>query len=208
METVQAKALIWDTLKRTWQSATGRIADIFSGRQHYLDQEQDVNLDLANRILSGDISIADAQAQIKENLLRNYTTQYLLGKGGLEQMSQRDWGIIGAQVKKQYDFINRLLIQDIADGKYEDAEKLAARLQRYMQTGNQAFSRAGLEATPANTRLKWVYSPGKKHCTDCTAFNGQVKTKQEWTGLGYHPQSSNLACLGIHCGCKFEEVDG
>ena len=48
----------------------------------------------------------------------------------------------------------------------------------------------------------WRFTPGKDHCTDCLFLNGVTLTWSEWQWLGIHPQSYDLECGGLRCGCQ------
>jgi hypothetical protein len=77
---------------------------------------------------------------------------------------------------------------------------------RYPDVVNQAI----LATAEEKTKLEWVYSPEKEHCTICSALNGIVAYAREWDELGVRPQNppnpalskDNGGCGGWRCGCE------
>ncbi len=54
-----------------------------------------------------------------------------------------------------------------------------------------------------NTMMTWVIESGNP-CPDCIDRNGQVKTFQEWVGLGL-PREGATIC-GAYCKCELHET--
>lgn len=44
---------------------------------------------------------------MRQEIKDEYIRQYLLGRGGISQMTQADWGSIGGMLKKQYTYLER-----------------------------------------------------------------------------------------------------
>lgn len=67
-------------------------------------------------------------------------------------------------------------------------------------------ARARLMAV-ADKKKKWVMNPAKENCVDCQRLDGRVYRARIWAKYGLEPQSPDLACFGIHCGCDFVDTD-
>lgn len=114
-------------------------------RARLLSREKQFNTGLAERLFNRSISINQWQVEMRAHIVQNYKAQYVLGKG-TTQLTQRDYGIIGSQVKKQYAFLNQFA-QEIANGRYtvDQARMVAARQQMYAMSSNQAYERGKAE---------------------------------------------------------------
>ena len=89
-------------------------------------------------------------------------------------------------------------------------DRLTGRLDLWVNNGLQAWNRGKIETTPPigqpEPRFMWMLGGTEKHCTDCAALDGQVKTSSEWASAGIQPQSPDLECGGWRCDCRLEEV--
>lgn len=93
------------------------------------------------------------------------------------------------------------LAEAIISGEFEDQEEaLFSRLAMWVTTalGVVSLGKLFLDVTVFQI---WLYSPLKKHCSDCLGLNGQVHTVAEWNDFfartGKRPQSRELACHGF-----------
>jgi len=90
-----------------------------------------------------------------------------------------------------------------------EGKPVAYRLPMW-KNGIERIDELGKFANPNLTLLRWNVTPGKKHCSTCGGFNGQVKTRQEWERIamdtGHFPKSRSLACGGFRCGCYMSEA--
>jgi 2'-5' RNA ligase len=56
-------------------------------------------------------------------------------------------------------------------------------------------------------KLKWTYDPKKEHCVDCRNLHNKVYRASVWEKMGIWPQSAELNCFGLHCGCSTAPTD-
>jgi len=72
----------------------------------------------------GDVQIDSRswETSMRQQILEAYKQQYMLGKGGIEQMTAQDWGSIGGMVADQYRYLDRFA-QQIADGLLSEGGK-------------------------------------------------------------------------------------
>jgi len=97
---------------------------------------------------------------------------------------------------------------DVKKGSKANGGKLAPLLSRvelwvnqYTAVENQAFLMASKDQ-----KLLWVVGP-TEHCPDCAKYEGRVYRASTWAKYGIRPQSSQLACHGFRCQCRFEPSD-
>jgi len=134
----------------------------------------------------------------REELKQEYIRQYLLGIGGLERMTQADWGSIGGMLKEQYHPHLDNFLQDIRDGKLSEAQ-IRMRAQMYIDSAHEAYERAHArcaEELGMDEEL-WLLDPPAEHCEDCVAF-----AQEGWKPKGYFPMpgAGKTQCL-THCRC-------
>jgi hypothetical protein len=122
---------------------------------------------LAALVANGSISAETFTAQFRDQVKQEFLRQAMLGKGGREAMTSRDWGIVGRQLRDQYVYIDGFAA-DIANGRYTDSEAaLRYRMDMYFESARQSFNRMRLEAH--NIRgLPQIPGDGKTAClTKC-----------------------------------------
>ena len=72
---------------------------------------------------------------------------------------------------------------------------------RYNQMRNQ-----GALLAAKNQKMEWVLHLAhftKEPCEDCLKMNGRVYRREVWLKAQVFPQSRDLKCNGVNCGCKF-----
>ena len=108
---------------------------------------------LADRLDSGNLTTAQWQDRMRREIKDIHRTQYIIGRGGREQMTQRDYGRLGADLRwMQYKKLDGFAL-DIANGKtlpdgstrpYSRAE-IRARSNLYMNAANKQYWRGKTE---------------------------------------------------------------
>jgi hypothetical protein len=152
-----------------------------------------------DRLLAG--GALDAfEAAFREEIKDLYIQNYLLGIGGLERMTQADWGSIGGSLTEQYRWLNGFM-QDIADGKLSE-EQIRARAGMYLNSSREAYERAhGKCARELGMDTEeWHTDPAKENCEDCLAFEAEGPQP---LGRFPIPGAGATRCL-TNCGCVRE----
>jgi hypothetical protein len=91
-------------------SATRKVVDeVRRGTQERLNQ---LALDLQSGKLT---NTAEFAIEMRDSLRDLYTTTHILARGGLDQMEQKDWGMLGQSLKEQYSYVNSM-VRDIENG--------------------------------------------------------------------------------------------
>lgn len=136
--------------------------------------------ELATLTANGDVSATTFNTQARIQIKDEYLRQYILGRGGRNNMTQRDWGIVGRQLRDQYAFLDNLTNQ-IASGVYEDnVAGLHNRLNLYIESAQQAYSTAQTEDRGI-PRLSQVPADGQTICmTRCKCTLEFVRTVLGW----------------------------
>jgi hypothetical protein len=174
----------WDNATKHFRNPKGRFISqeqVTALRREYIAGERAINDRLAERLFKHEIDINQWRAEMRANLRRTYITQYMLAKGGKGQMTQRDYGILGSQLKKQYNFLDKFT-QDIYNGKYSERQQamVAARQQLYAESSSQAFERGSAEAFGPLQLPAWP-GDGSTQCLSNCRCNWFIKTLKDGT---------------------------
>ena len=194
-----------------WEPRAGRYRDLQTGRWV---SAREVREAMAERIRVGvervdalcdalearRITIAEWQAGVADEIRLIRTQVAALGKGGWERMMQADWGRVGAQCKRQYQYLQRFA-QAIADAKLSPAQ-IKARARLYMNAAREAYfkARRAVEKKLGRREVRWVLTAAE-HCPDCEAL-----AAKGWMPIGdlaQYPGDGQTQC-GPNCKCYLE----
>lgn len=145
------------------------------------------------------IAPADWRNAMRQEIKDEYIRQYLLGRGGRDQMTATDWGSVGGMLKEQYGHLDAFAAQVDAGALSEG--QIRARARMYVASAREAFERAngraqGVPAMPAypgdgstvcltNCKCTWVFEQAETgwlcywqlgradHCDDCLGRAGE-----------------------------------
>lgn len=135
---------------------------------------------------------------MRGEIKREYIRQYLLGIGGVEQMTPARWGQIGGLLGRDYKILNAFTAE-IATGELSEAA-IRARAAMYIRSAGEAYERANqiVQVAAGMTEMRWALTPGAKHCETCLEFAdmGWVKIADDPYG-GCVPKRGCTICLCI-----------
>lgn len=138
---------------------------------------------------------------VLEVVTHTFIYTYLLGRGGLNAMSQEDYDEIAAMVAFQVSYL---------DNFYQESVELSlaaiqARSALYFGAARIAFFTglaAAVLSSGAYTEESWILDPLAEHCVDCVAFAAEGwQAIGRWSGTGVYPGSGHTECLG-GCRCR------
>jgi hypothetical protein len=122
---------------------------------------------LAEDLFTGGLSLGDWEARMHDYIKEIYTSSGAIAKGGWGEMTQSDWGRIGAALKKQYKYLHGFA-QDIAANRDNIAlGSIQARANMY---GNSAGYMVMLLSVDGDilSQLPWLPKDGSTEClTNC-----------------------------------------
>jgi hypothetical protein len=129
---------------------------------------------------------------VRERIIR----LYVLGRGGLEQMTDNDWIVVQNLTDAQYRYLQGFGAA-IAEGGLSPA-MIQARAGQYADAARPALGTARQVAVElaGYKQERWVRTASES-CLDCIAFDGMG-----WQALGYFPipGAGRTRCL-THCRC-------
>lgn len=171
----------------SWETETKRYRDNSSGRflshetvrdlrDDYLTALKAEPVDLAAQLASGDLSLRQWEAGMRDHIRATFVAQALLGCGGENAATPAVYGVVGAQVKAQYGFL-RGFAQEIAAGTLSDAQ-ISTRAQLYTASATQAYERA--RAGSFEVTLPQYPGDGSQDCkANCNCSWEIVETADE-----------------------------
>jgi len=125
----------------------------------------------AKQLVDGTLDVGTWQEQMRGEIKREYIRQYLIGKGGLENMTPADWGSIGGSVAEQYKWLDRFAEQ-IASGEEASEGRIRRRSEMYINSAREALERAKRRAAEEaeQNEVWWKRDPDAESCADCEDF--------------------------------------
>lgn len=183
-----------------WNSNGREVADAhIQGKLDVVVDDFKGNVErLSDRLESGNLSIADWQERMRREIKDLHRTQYIVGKGGVDQMTPRDWGRLGSDLRwMQYRKLDGFAL-DIADGKLSPAQ-ISARSKMYMDASNKQYWRGKTEAKIAAGYIeeqRFLGSNTKTHCDICKGF-----ARQGRVSIGTLPEPGTECDGKVRCRC-------
>lgn len=139
---------------------------------------------LADLVSEEQITPEDYIAGLRDEMKSSMIQQIMLGRGGRESMTARDWGIVGGLLSKQYALHDGFLA-DLKAGALS-RDQIAARGRLYMEAGGEAFER-GKAASYGVYSLPAYPKDGSSECMNgcgCTwrfeTLEGESNTNCYW----------------------------
>jgi len=176
---------LWDQGKRIFERLRGddvtttvkpdpEIRDTFLEKERRAGHSEASNRELLNGQITVQRWVLDFRTRLKDV----YRNEYLLGRGGRQNMTASDWGKLGAMLKKQYQYLNGFA-RDIQAGKVSEGQ-MARRAQMYFDSSRQAFERGKSSAT-GMPDLPAYPGDGQTQClSNCQCTWDIEETNTEW----------------------------
>lgn len=198
-----------DPLGYGWNARAARYVDLSTGRfvaqadvVAVMERRIEIGIgrlqDMARGVIEGRVDVAALQEAGVVELRRINTQLAALGRGGWGQMSQADWGRVGAHLRQEYEYW-RNFMQDIASGNLTEAQ-ISARLSMY---GNHAWQSYWMQDETAKREAgaveeRNILDDGAAHCVECPEL-----TARGWVAIGALPPPGARACVA-NCRCTIE----
>lgn len=198
------------TPEYVWDERTGKYASASTGRfvkfsrvRDSLDQvalRSQANMrGLSEQLLSGNMSLAEWQARMAQEIKTLHTASAAAANGGWAQMSKSDWGSAGAKIKRQYQYLQNFA-NEIASGKQPLNGRLLVRSDLYGKAGRGTYEdmrRRYQEQSNLMDEERRVLGEAE-HCPDCLDYAGEG-----WQPIGSLPRIGESVCR-TNCACTFE----
>jgi len=136
-----------DRAKRYRDTSTGRFITQHKAvtlRDYYIEAKKGEMDSLTRRLVDKQINLQQWTLEMRNQVKDTFINEYMLARGGRQNMTQADWGRVGAMLKKQYNFAEGFA-KDIDAGKVS-AGQIQTRARMYVDSATQAFERAKSES--------------------------------------------------------------
>jgi hypothetical protein len=205
MQTVtrtDALEFTWDANSQRYRIISGAGKGQFVGQQAMealsrkaiaqLSTDREV---ITTLLLTEKINVATWEKAQAQALKQLEITSYALGRGGIGQMNQRDYGLIGARLRSQYTEL-RKFSEDIQAGKLTPAQ-IRARA-RMFHSGSRGGLEAGREESHNKAGFRWERRRRTKteSCVPCVEYE-----KRGWVPIGTLPTPTVACTCRFNCGC-------
>lgn len=169
--------------KRYYNNETHRFASfaqVDAWAQETLRVSTSATESLAEMVADQRLNVADWQRAMKDVVKHEHIAKYVAGRGGLESMTQADWGRIGGVLGKQYRYLAGFA-QEIADGTLSEAQ-IRARAAMYVRSSRDSFERAKAAAMGA-PELPAYPGDGTTECLCIISGESRVLTPGGWVPI-------------------------
>ena len=193
----------WNATSQRYRFTSGPSAGQFASKaqvealtERYIGRSKDKISDLADLLLSKAINVSTFERAVANQLKEAHINSYALGKGGVKQLTQRDYGIMGAELKKEYQYL-RNFSQEILQGKLSP-DQIRSRLSMYADALHGSRELGALEGHRA---AGYIWEKRSLHssesCADCIRYQGQG-----WMPLGTLPNPGDRCRCRSRCRCS------
>lgn len=153
---------------------------------------------MSESLRAGNLSLADWQSGMAREIKLLHLSNAAAARGGWAQMTKSDFGAVGAQLKKQYQYLNRFAAQ-IQSGQQALDGRLIVRANLYAQAGRGTFedmrrrTAEQLNDMDQERRILGVAD----HCQDCLD-----EAARGWQAIGTLRRIGDSVCK-TNCHCHF-----
>lgn len=181
--------------------ATGRFVSELTVRgdlDKYIDAKNAKLDSLTTQLRNREISLADWQTQMRNELRTAHTNAAMVARGGRDQMTNADWGRTGRELRTQYEYLDKWAA-DIASGKVKLDGRANIRAQLYGDASRSTYeqNRRAVASVNGYTQERRILH-AKESCTDCLEY-----AARGWQPIGTLPRIGESVCR-TNCKCTFE----
>jgi hypothetical protein len=192
----------WDQRTRQYIKPNGKEvtpAEVNKTGQRVVDKSVREMEKLTKQFVDGKIPLPEWAAQMKESVKGTHSAMGQLAHGGKKMMGAKERGLLGADMRAQYEHLNRFVLQ-VESGKVKPGDGMIARAKMYGHSGWTTYSSAvGQREKYAGMREeRSILESAARHCDDCTG-----EARKGWEAIGTLIPIGERQCLGM-CKCELE----
>lgn len=192
----------WNERLGRYIDSSGKMVSFSAVRdelEHVIDAASDRMAALSLSLQQGNISLAEWQSGMMENIKIAHVASTASANGGWAQMSQSDWGFTGSLIKPQYQYLQNF-VEQIADGSQALDGRLLVRTDMYGDAARGSFE----EMRRRYEKLSNGMEEGRRvlgesdHCEDCLDY-----ASEGWMPIDDVPAIGDSVCK-VNCHCTIE----
>ncbi len=191
-----------DSLKTWFSQRLKRFlkpADVRKVADEAVGKTQEAIKVLTSKLLNKQITPYVWREQVAQEVMDGHIQQYLLGRGGLNQMGDADWRRVDAMIDRQYQFLEGFYA-DLVSGKSTGNVALV-RAGMYGSAVGAGFASAVAANNSTSKESRWILS-NVEHCQTCLQYAGMG-----WQKIGVLPvplsAEAQTECMS-RCQCHAE----
>lgn len=163
--------------------------------QKAINRTEDNLAATADQLINKTIAVGEWERQTREGLRQLHVWNYTLGAGGQHNMSDRDYGLIGARLKEEYKYLRNFANQ-LLDGKVSEGQFLY-RLNLYINATDNTHE-LGINEAHYKAGFRWEKRVRTKEnsCFPCIGME-----LAGWRPIGFFPEPGNQCYCRSNCGC-------
>jgi hypothetical protein len=153
------------------------------------------------------IPVGEWERRMRQEIKAIHTYSAMAAKGGRAQLDNRDFGRIGAAVKRQYKYL-RGFADDISSGKQRLDGGTVSRARLYAQAGRGSFEKTRQTEMRARgfAEERNILAPAE-HCEGAGSCVEQ--TERGWVPVGeLIPIGGRLCVVNCKCRIEYRNADG
>ena len=130
---------LWDIKELQYiNRSTGRVprSEITDQLFKVTKQSSDIMRVISQQLRDGEISLADWQSAMMQQIKTTHMAGAVMQRGGWQQMTQADFGRVGQIVRREYNFL-RDLANGIESGEIKLDGRILLRAAQYGQAGRE-----------------------------------------------------------------------
>lgn len=192
-----------------WNERAARYIDLttgrfVSGRTIARELDKVINASQSNiegvtqSLIDGNTTIEQWQVAMEREIRTIHTASGAAARGGWAQMNQSDWGWVGSQVRKQYNWLDKFAA-DLASGKQPLNGRVMTRAKMYAKAGRGTFEEMQRRMMKVRGKAEERRVLGyAEHCAGCVE-----QAAQGWQPIGSLDPIGAEECF-TNCACRFE----
>lgn len=193
--------LYWNDKSARYIGSNGRFLSPLQVRSIIDEDIEAARLELeatALRLQRGELSVDQWRLETARQIKRLHIANYCAARGGTQGLTKRDFGRMGARIKRQYKYLNRFAVQISRRPELIQQRRFVSRVGSYAQAGRETF-----EAIRAREEVRRgaVWARRVLHATESCA--GCLAVAGRWMLVADMPPIGSLQC-NIHCKCTIE----
>ena len=162
-------------------------------------QTQEYASRLNDRLLKLEISVGEWEREMAASIRQASIWNYSIGKGGIGQLTQSDYGKIGYEMRFQLgklrNFSSEILSGELSDAQIRDrASKYFDRTYGMVEEGSRTAHRE-----EGYSWEKRNLNSGGNECADCSAYKGMG-----WMQIGTLPRPTESCQCKSNCRCSLQ----
>lgn len=141
------------------------------------------------------ITLGEWESRMRAEIRAIHVAVAVAGKGGRDQMSNADWGSVGARVKREYQFLTKRA-DAVASGRQAIDGSLGQRARMYSQAALATYldTRGNELALRGFTEVRSIVH-ARESCAECLAQQAKgFQSERVYVPVGRRTCLSSCAC--------------